>query len=101
MVTGGDPLALCHMARRFDFAYNNRHGASFELFVRCGQLRAAVDPSDAVDELSGRNQGFTFSLDKRVSEFPAPMVFRVGEKMPSAHYATRPTPEPVGKPAAF
>jgi hypothetical protein len=101
MVSGGDLLALCHMARRFDLAYNNRHSASFELFVRCGELRVAMDPGDAMGELLGRNEGFTFSLDKRISTFPAPVIFRVGQEMPSAHYATVPTPEPTSVPSAF
>lgn len=99
MVSGVNLPALCHTARRFDAAYNNRRERPFELFVRCGELRVAIDPVDAMSLLPSGNHGFTFSLDGRISKFPAPMVFRVGQEMPSAWYATVPTPEPVDVPA--
>ena len=93
MVLGHDLGAACHKARRLDIEYNDRPGSSLELFIRCGEIRMAIHPSDAYDLLPEGCREFTFTLDTRILASFGPMVFKVGAEMPSAWYATSPTPE--------
>jgi hypothetical protein len=57
----------------------------YELFVRVGDVRIAVDPADLVD--------LGFTLEGRIADFPKKMVFGPGEELP-AWYTGKPTPEP-------
>jgi hypothetical protein len=70
--------------------YNHRNPARFEVFARFGNFRVAIDPADL---------GPDFTLDTRVSGFPAQMVFADGDKLPSFHYANEPTSKDVLTPA--
>ncbi len=92
MVLGDDLSVACHKARRLDAEYNGR-SSSLEVFIRCGEIRIAMCPSDVYDWLPEGDRGFTFTLDPRILTLAGPKVFKVGAVMPSVWYAKSPTPE--------
>lgn len=57
---------------------NHRNPTSFEVFACIGRFRVAIDPKDLPP-------GFT--LDSRITDNLAQMVFAPEDKLPSAHYA--------------
>jgi hypothetical protein len=73
-------------ARRLWKECNGNGNPQVEVFIHVDEIRIAIDPIDLGDG---------FGLDKRIADFPKQMVFADGEKMPSAWYASGPTPERV------
>ncbi len=101
MAEGSDLLDVCRRAVRLNRDYNNgRARADLELFVRCGDVIVAILPEDAVGLLpEDCRTEFSFHLDGRLAGVSSNLlVFKIGEDLPSAHYAKTPTsePEPAG-----